>query len=505
MKTIIPKIITKTSTLLQRYRHWTPPKIVVLMFLLLIYTTFFYRTFKLDNDFWFIINTGKDILSNGFVGIESFTIHSDFHYMSQQWLTSVLFYYIYNNFSITGMYILLSILNIINIYLIYKICTIVSNNSIKLSLFITAFTFSMLNINFLVTRPQIFDITLILIELFLLELYIKNNNKKYLIGLPIISLLFINLHASTWIMSIIVIIPYILGRINLKISTKNNYKLTPIFIVVALMILIALINPYGIESLVYLFNSYGIEEINKLVAEMFPLTIDKNIVVYAYIFLILVSYYISKENKINIRYFLLFIGTAYLSLQHGRGVMFLLITSIFALSDNFKNKEIPLATSFLLHNKILNIIYSLMIIMILIFGISSINFIYEKNMALYDISNYLDNNIDKQSKIYTSYDDGNYLEYRGYKCYIDTRAEIFVKSINKKEDIMLEYYSLQNGLLNYRDFLEKYNFDYLLINDQIEIMSTYIDDESNYKLIYEIYDKYEETNYKLYERADLSE
>ena len=66
--------------------------------------------------------------------------------------------------------------------------------------------------------------------------------------------------------------------------------------------------------------------------------------------------------------------------------------------------------------------------------------------------------------MFTEFDDGSYYEYHGYKCYIDSRAEVFIKSINHKEDIFHEYYLLFTKKLDYNTFINKYNFDYMVVN-----------------------------------------
>ena len=71
--------------------------------LLFLFSTL--RPFYLDNDFWFIIRTGKTILEKGFVKTELFTIHEGLKFVPHQWLTSVLFYSIYKYFNVYGMYL----------------------------------------------------------------------------------------------------------------------------------------------------------------------------------------------------------------------------------------------------------------------------------------------------------------------------------------------------------------------------------------------------------------
>ena len=89
----------------------------------------------------------------------------------------------------------------------------------------------------------------------------------------------------------------------------------------------------------------------------------------------------------------------------------------------------------------------------------------------YDVANYLDsnNNIDNP-KIYTSFMEGSYLEYRGYNCYIDPRAELFLEVNKKKKDIIDEYFTLQDGRLNYKEFIKEYDFDYLIIKKEYDIL-----------------------------------
>ena len=131
----------------------------------------------------------------------------------------------------------------------------------------------------------------------------------------------------------------------------------------------------------------------------------------------------------------------------------------------------------------------------------------EKDLAIYEVANYLDleikkNGYDKNDlDIYVGYNDGGYLEYRGYLSYIDPRAEIFLKNNNKKEDIMLEYYNLQNGLIDYRDFLEKYKFDYLVL-DVDDIMYVYLNELDNYEKIYETSFEDEKDNYVIYRKGE---
>lgn len=496
------------------YARWNPPLILIYILLFLFSIFISLKLFRFDNDFWFLINTGKYIINNGFPLIESFTIHSDFSITIQQWLTDIIFYFIYDKFDVYGMLILVTIINLIITMLIYKLCMLISDKRVKLSFIITISTSLLFNMFLMTTRPQIFDILFLLLEIYLLEIYIKNNNKLYLTILPIISLLMINLHSSIWLMLFVFLIPYFIDVIfRFKYCDKDKYSVVPLIITSIIMFIVGFINPYGIEAITYLFNSFGIESINNFVNEMMPITITSfsGIIIFVYILILLYSYYYNKGNKIKLRYLLLFLGTCYLALSHSRGVLFLFISGILLFSYNFKvsfNKEDNI--NVLYKNKYMNIfLVSLLFIFIIVYVYmlcnSNINIKEKNKYYLYDLVNYLDSNTNKDIKVYTGYNDGGYLEYRGYKCYIDPRAEVFLKSNNKKEDILIEYINLQNGILDYREFLDEYNFDYLVVSED-DLLYNYIRLDDGYEVVYE-----EEVNqycfgnnkviYRLYKRV----
>ena len=488
----------KMKQFLKQYLRWKPPTIVIILFLFIPFIPILMDVFKLDNDFWFLINTGKYIINKGIPHIEPFTIHSNFSFVAQQWLTDIIFYLIYNKFNIYGMYIFILISNLIVVFLLYKLSLLINKGNKKIAILTTIIIDIFYARLFLSTRPQVFDIILLLLELYLLELYIKRNNKKYLLGLPIISLLMINLHASVWPMIFVFLLPYYVGRINLKFTTKENYKLKPLIIVTIIMFLFGFINPYGIDAMTYLFNSYGIDKIDESINEMAPLTIKNGISIYILILFIIITCIINKNKKNNFRYTLLLLGTTLLSLQHIKGELFFLISSTIVINYNLKDiffEEIKECNVNI--NKYIKISLIILFCTIILISFKNKKYIKEDASELYEIVKILKDNKAESSTIYTGYDAGSYIEYQGFKCYIDPRAEVFLKSNNKKEDIFIEYYEFQNGKINIKDFIDKYKFDYIIIDNYESILHTYIDELDGYT---QIYNKNDEL--KLYKRIE---
>ena len=439
------------------------------------------------NDIWFLLNHGKYVLNNGFPSIEPFTIHQNFSFVMQQWLCSVIFYLSYSLLGKYGLLILTLLVTGYIIFISYKLCMLLSDNRYSLSVLISTIVTTLLAASFITSRPHIFTFAIIITEIYLLEKYIKEEDKRYIYPLPLLSLLEINLHASMFFMQFAFILPYLIDSFKYKIGPlkSSGYKKKPLFITVILMFLVGFINPYGINAITYIFSSYGNSYINEIVEEMLPVVITDSVgkVSFFLIFMIVSIYIFYRKNDIKPRYFYLLIGTIYLTLSSQKGLSYLIIGGIlplaYYLKPAFKKdtvKEKKKSYSYLLSSSCLVVISLLVVI-----GTDSMTFTYKFKEG---IDYLLENNKAGDITLYTGYAEGAYPEWQGIKCYIDPRAEIFLKGNNKQKDIMEEYYLLQIGNLDVNEFLEKYKFDYLLVIET-DYLYNNMDDIENYKLVYE--------------------
>ena len=98
---------------------------------------------------------------------------------------------------------------------------------------------------------------------------------------------------------------------------------------------------------------------------------------------------------------------------------------------------------------------------------------------------YLTENTNEQEVVlYTSFFEGGYAEYKGFRAYIDARAEVFLKDNNRRRDVFSEYISLQNGSIHYKDFLSRYDFTHILVTET-DILNLYLSKDENYSILYE--------------------
>jgi hypothetical protein len=189
---------------------------------------------------------------------------------------------------------------------------------------------------------------------------------------------------------------------------------------------------------------------------------------------------------------LLLLGTSFLALDAVKSFWIFIICAFFPLAfilcKEKQDSELKYSKKYYITHIFIVIITSFMILF---------NINIDKKMETESLLDYLDSQVEDKSaiKLYTDFNDGSYAEWRGYNCYFDPRAEIFLKANNHQEDIIEEAHNLQTMKLDYHEFLDKYLFDYLLINKKEDVLYKLMKfDNAGYQSILE------EDNYVLYQR-----
>ena len=421
-------------------------------------------SFDFDNDFWFTINQGRYVIESGFPTKAINSMH-DINFIYQSWGSGVLYYLVYNYIGSFGVLLLLiSVLELISFFY-YKLCLCVSNNK-KASLLITMVVSIIYSLYFFSTRPHIFTTLNVTIMLYLLEKYIKTSNRKYLYLLPVISLFQINMHGIYFIILLVIMIPYLINAFKIKFLKiqENGYIKKDLMIIFLLMCITGFINPYGFKTIIYGFSSYESgsimnNNISELLAPNFHYIEGKIIIVLV---ITVYAIYMKTKKKISLRYYLLLLGTSYLALDAKKSLWFFLFCTLFPLTMFLKKDEDVQEKKELSREfYILNTLFILLIDFSLLTMVNTNKIPQINNFMLY-----LDDHVinKEKMKLYVSFEDGSYAEWRGYNCYIDPRAEIFLKSNNGKADIFEEYINMQKLKIDYEVFIKKYDFDYLLLN-----------------------------------------
>ena len=305
------------------------------------------------------------------------------------------------------------------------------------------------------------------------------------------------MHGIYFIPLLIITCPHLINSFNFNILgiKSNGYDKKPLIITYIISFLVGFINPYTYKTVFYGFSSYT-SILKKMVLELNSPTIHNitGIFIFLLIFGTFIVYYIKKDKKMPIRYYLLIMGTTYMALDAIKSAPFFALCALFPIAYLYKTKEIndDKPSKKLIISNLIIIVVSISLSIIFIRPID--------NNHLENPSDYLDkNNKIDNPKVYTNFWSGSYLEYRGYNCYIDPRAEVYLKANNKKFDVITEYYNLQYTTYDYIGFLMKYDFDYLVLEKKKDSIYYYL----QYYPIEEYEKIYEDNYYEIWQKKDV--
>lgn len=467
----------------------------------------------LDNDMWYLLSEGRYLTSHGFYYTDPLSMHEGLDVVVQNWLSAVIFWVVYTLFGAVGIFVVMFLMNFVICFLVYKICMTVSHGNRSLSLFLMLITDVLLSVEFIVTRPQLFSFINILLLIYLLELYIHKGRAKYLLGIPLISLLEINVHASYWVMLFLFMVPYLIDSFKSPKFHLQGYRKAPLFIVFFVSLLVGFCNPYGFKAMTFIFTSFTDSHMHDIISELHPLqfldfTSTYSIINSFAVIIPLALYFSIGRSTLHVRYILLIAGTLALSLISNKGFSHYLLVAFWPLATIFPTPQVK---SIHLPHKISRFFTQLRspryalartsTTLIICAGLtitSIVMFIDVKDtLALthpadpaMDLADQITG--DYPATFYVSFNDGGYVEFRGYRPYITPQAELFIKANNHTADIFEEYYDLRQGNIEPLEFLTKYNFDFVLIGptdtmfeaSNLDILydSIYDDTENGYQL-----------------------
>jgi hypothetical protein len=491
------KVLVKEKKLMKVSTNYKEYKLLYL----LLYIPCLLTNGKLNSDIWFILNSGRYVFKNGIPHIEPFTIHEGMSFVMQQWLSAIIFWINYSTFGEIGLYLVVFLIYILFVNMTFKLCMFLSEDNFFISYGISFIVITLISL-FMTQRPYIFLFLLIVIEIYFLEKYIKSNKVVYLLPLLALSVLMINLQAAMWPLLFVILIPYLIDsfKFKFKFIEGQGYRKKGLFFITLGMLAAGFMNPYGIEAITYLFSSYGFKEVSSFVLEMHSADINSLLgkIIFCTIFLIFFIIFIYRKGRYKLRYYLLTFGTAYMAISAVRSYAILIICGLIPLSyylKDYKMKTIEIKNDkrTLLIRKILVVLLAVLIIFVIF---QKNKFIDNEHKDLIKSVDFLDKFNKAEVKLYTGYNDGGYLEFRGFKVYLDPRAEVFLKTNNKKYNIMKEFALMQSGQRYYKEVLDNYNFTHLLVSKN-DILNTYLPYDENYKIIYS------SDYYKIFENIDL--
>ncbi len=463
-----------------------------------------------DNDMWWMMSTGRYIIENGCVPkINPFTIHEEFHIIVQQWMLAVINYLLYSTFGTTGLIVLAIGIYMAMLCLVWKYTAFFTkDNCIRA---IATAAAGIIGGSYLNTRPTLFTICVLLLQQIAVLKHKETKNKKWLWFLPALSVLLINLHASLWPFFFVLLLPHVAPPIwQGKKEFKEQLKEKSTCLLPAITAMLAgMLNPNGLKGMLYLFYSYNSSNLFQVISELQAPAVAS----FSGLFIIatiigIITYFHQKGENAEAYIVYMAAGVVILSSMHLRNTWFILfglLPLICILTGQIKQHNIiqkltaqHKSTKKSTKKERAELILSAIVYSITLFVIISIFSISQKeehSPLPIASADYLDINTEKEEvKLYAPFNLGGYLQWRGYKTYMDARPEIYMARINGKENIAEEYYNVFTGTADYEAFIEKYNFTHILV-EKYSFLSMALKGSAQYECVIE------ESHFLLYEKT----
>ena len=447
----------------------------------------------LQNDTFYTIKIGEHIIENGEIDmLDPFSWHENLEYTYPHWLYDVIIYLIYSVGGMTGIYISTCCFSIILGATIFLVNKKIAKNEI-ISFVITLLSMYLLK-DYIAARAQLVTFILFIIEIYCIERLVDSKEKKYMIGLIILSVLIANLHVAVWPFTFVLYLPYIaeyiMAVIEEKIAKKygkepsNNGKITItkkdgtklLIITLIICIFTGFLTPLGTVPYTYLIKTMQgntTQNINEHQPLVLINDIDMICLIIAYIALLLFS-----KNKISLTDLLMLSGLTLLTFFSKRqATMLILIGSIILnklIVECFVNNNINILSDKIIDGVMskfgIFMITSIVLIMSIIFIKPKLDDEYiDESSYPVEMSDFILEYFEEsgkdisQMRLYNEYNYGSYLLFRGIPVFIDSRADLYSPEFNEGVDVFTDFIQCSNISTYFEKIFDKYDITHVIL------------------------------------------
>lgn len=161
----------------------------------------------LQNDTYYTVTIGKQIIENGIDFKDHYSWNEDLPYTYPHWLYDMTMYLIYSVGGWMGIYISTCIFAAILGICIYKVNSRLTKNKL-VSFFITIGSLTLLE-SYIAARAQLVTFILFILLVYNIERFIQVKKIRNVVALFLIQILIANLHIAVWPFTFVLYLPYI--------------------------------------------------------------------------------------------------------------------------------------------------------------------------------------------------------------------------------------------------------------------------------------------------------
>jgi len=407
---------------------------IIFLICYISYYLFQWPIYAGDTDLWYHLNGGRYILEHGTIPKDSsfFSfIEPPREWVDYYWLFQVIVYKIYTFYGYYGLVFLRALILMATILTIY----LVLNRDFKTKPHIyTAVAFSLFVLflipRFQLIRPHMFTYLFIVLFIYIFEL-----RPKYVPVLPVISILWINLHGIVYPVMVIITLAYLIEFfINKKIEKKHLEKKELWFVIPIIICIGSVFLTPHLTDLTWVpfipteFASLYILEIAKInIEELFSFQIIKMMLPFGTIFnmiffascIAIITKIINKDGK-RLSHFILFIAAIILLTRANRFRYEFALFSLPILKD-----FIQLFEKDTIKKKVIKPVFAILVVLFMVSCFLTVNetfahmpkkFPFSHKNLPEGISTFL-NKINSHGRVFNHPNHGGYLQWMLYPKY----------------------------------------------------------------------------------------
>lgn len=466
------------------------------LFIIILFCGIFYLSMKpiVDPDFWWHLRTGQLIDQTRLIPVIdpfSFTAAGK-DWLAHEWLSEI---FIYNFYEYGGFGLLIFIFSLvitIAYLLSYLRCPAgskpyIAGFAVLLGAIASAPIWGV--------RPQMFNLLFTSAFLFLLDGYQRSGSLKWIVSIPLITMLWVNMHAG-YILGIAVEMIYVVGffleiiiRKYVKKETIENSTQKSFWLLICVLIaslLAVLVNPAGFEIIAYPFQTLTDSAMQTYIGEWF--SPDFHQVIWqplAFLFLMLIGAGMSSPRRISVTKILLTAVFGYGALRSIRNIPLFAIVVIPVLAEQL-NGLFEIKPGSQKHSSFFRIAASILLIgsaSVLVFGFNQATKNQQRTEAETfpkDAVAWIEKN-KPEGNLFNSYNWGGYILWRlypEYLVYIDGRADLYGK------DFITNYTDIYFAKSGWEEKLEQDHIEHVFVESD-SMLADAISQSSLWELSYQ--------------------
>lgn len=454
------------------------------------------------NDFWWHIKVGEWIVENQAVPTaDIFSWYGTSHNISwtaHEWLADVVFYTIHIVFGNLGIFLVSIFAALFMICLLYnQIKKYIKKNILIGGIFLALF--SVLTSLFFFGRPHVFSYFLLFFELKFLYDFFENNDSKKIYCIPLLAVLWSNLHGGSSNLVYIVCIFFIVAGMfdfsfgcieSARLDKKSLFKLIAVMFASVIAIVI---NPIGLKVLAYpyvnLSDSLSMTVISEWQAPDAKLI--GNLVLYFLPIVVMSIGIISEKKKVQFIDLLIMLAFLFLFFRSARFIILWYIAASFYAFKYMPNMKVKAITR--RYEKVAVGIVAFLLLIPILMSVMNMYSAYQNNTLISRVAN--DEAItaikkDNPERIFNDYNLGEALIYNDIPVFFDARADLYAQDNIMADGVSLMYLEQANksawkSYVDVDELINKYQFDTVAILKVRPMYAYIISHSEKFQLIYE--------------------